>query len=97
MRKKKICLALALVLLFSVLGHGDVVRAEWKCSIEYQVGLEEPRCDTGVTCGNYPPQVVITGKAFFRQRKVYKKTCVNNQGEVQDFFRNDYEVLGCCD
>ncbi len=97
MGKKKVCLALALLLLLGVLWHSDVVKADWKCGIEYQVSVEEPRCDTGVTCGNYPPQVVITNKAFFRQRKGYKKVCVNNQNEVKDFYRYDDEVLGCCD
>lgn len=97
MGKKKICLALALLLLLGALWHSDVVKADWMCAIEYQVAVEPPRCDTGVTCGNYPPQVVITNKAFYRQTKYYKKKCINNQGEEKYFVRQDDEVLGCCD
>ena len=97
MGKKIVCLALALLLLFGALWHSDVVKADWKCGIEYQSKVYPPECDTGVTCGNYPPQVVITNRAFYRQHKVYEKLCVNNQSEVRYFDRHEYEVLGCCD
>lgn len=95
--KKKICLVLMLSLLFSVFGQKNEARADWQCSLEKMIGVTPAVCDSSVTCGNYPPQIVITNKSNYRQIVYWVKTCVNNQGEVQDFVRNESVVLGCCD
>lgn len=97
MSKRKIYLALALAVLFSALGQTYVAKADWMCGIEHQVSVTPAKCDGGMTCGNYPPQVVITNKAFYRQTQIYEQTCVNAQNEIDIRKRHVEVVLGCCD